>query len=221
MSKAPTRPSKKPPRPPARGAPTPRGVSKASAALSVSPPRPHLSPDRYAHARSLIRTFADFPRKGVQFKDITPLLADPKAFHMLLDGLAEHFVAEHVDAIAGVEARGFIFGGALAARLNASFVPLRKPGKLPGETDRVSYDLEYGSTALEIQVDSIEAGSKVVIVDDVLATGGTALAAAELIKRQNGYVSSCAFVLELLALEGRARLGSTPVFSLISFGAGE
>jgi adenine phosphoribosyltransferase len=211
------RSSKKPPRPPARSAPTPRGGRPPGE--SVTPP---LDPtDRYALPRSLIRTVPDFPRPGVLFRDITPMLANPKAFHMILDGMAEHLLGEHIDVVAGVEARGFIFGGALAARLNACFVPLRKPGKLPGELDRVSYDLEYGSTALEIQADLIQAGDTVVIVDDVLATGGTAAAAAELIKRQGGYVAAFAFAVEIRGLEGRDRLAPTSVLSLVSFDEGE
>lgn len=180
--------------------------------------------ERFAFPRSLIRNVPDFPKPGIMFKDITPLLANPKAFHMVLDGLAEHFMGEHVDVVAGIEARGFIFGGALAARLNASFVPIRKPGKLPAETDRVSYDLEYGSAELEMHIDSIESGAKVVIVDDVLATGGTAAAAAELVKRQEGYVAAFAFVVELSFLGGRDRLllDATPsadsIVSLINYG---
>jgi adenine phosphoribosyltransferase len=210
-----SRSSKKPPRPPARSAPTPRGAGKPSG--SEAPPPSIAASDRYALPRSLIRTVQDFPRPGATFRDITPMLANPRAFHILLDGLAEHFIGEHIDVVAGVEARGFIFGGALAARLNACFVPLRKPGKLPGELDRVSYDLEYGSTALEIQADLIQAGDTVVIVDDILATGGTAAAAAELIKRQGGYVAACAFVVEITNLEGRDRLTPLPVLSLIAF----
>jgi adenine phosphoribosyltransferase len=218
------------PRSPARPAPTPRGVSRSPApAPVVEREAPVVErqasgvviADRFAHPRSLLRNVPDFPKPGILFKDITPLLADPKGFHMVLDGLAEHFVADHIDVIAGIEARGFIFGGALAARLNASFVPLRKPGKLPAETDRVSYDLEYGSAALEIHVDSIESGAKVVIVDDVLATGGTALAAGELVRRQGGFVSSYAFVVELDFLGGRERLAPTPMISLLRFGAGD
>lgn len=206
---------KKPPRPPARSAPTPRGGK---------PPTgdgPAPTAGRYALPRSLIRTVPDFPQPGVLFRDITPMLANPKAFHMLLDGLAEHLIGEHIDAVAGIEARGFIFGGALAARLNACFVPLRKPGKLPGEVDRVSYDLEYGSTALEIQADLIQAGDKVVIVDDVLATGGTAAASAELIRRQGGYVTAFAFAVEILGLHGRERLAPAAVISLIAFDGDE
>ena len=206
-----------PERAPPRSSPTPRGVSKPPPSDSILTPGEARTPERYAHPRQLIRDVADFPQPGVSFKDITPLLTDPRAFHMVLDGFAEYFIAEHVDAIAGVEARGFIFGGALAARLNASFVPLRKPGKLPGEIDRVSYDLEYGSTALEIQNGSIQAGDKVVIIDDVLATGGTALAAAELVKRQGGYLTAFAFAIELRALGGRARLALADVVSLIVY----
>lgn len=209
-----SRPPKKTPRPPARSQPTPRGVSKTASPGAA--PKPH---GRYELPMSLIRTVPDFPRPGVLFRDITPMLANPQAFHMLLDGFAEHLIGEHIDVVAGIEARGFIFGGALAARLNASFVPLRKPGKLPGEVDRVSYDLDYGSAALEIQADSLQAGDKVVIVDDVLATGSTALAAAELIKRQGGYVTAFAFAIEVRG--GRERLAPATVLSLIAFDDGE
>jgi adenine phosphoribosyltransferase len=239
MSKASTTrpPTKKQPRVPARSAPTPRGVSLSpvkpgaddgaddgageESPLATPPVDPQSSARRYDLARSLIRSVPNFPRNGILFKDITPMLADPRAFHMILDGLAEQFIGDHVDVIAGIEARGFIFGGALAARLNASFVPLRKPGKLPAETDRVSYDLEYGSAALEIHVDSIESGAKVVIVDDLLATGGTAVAAGELVKRQGGYIAAYAFVVELDFLGGRERLAPAPVLSLMSYGAGD
>ena len=205
---------KKKPRTPARSAPTPRGVTRSALEKKSAT----ATGDRYAHARSLIRDIPDFPRPGILFKDITPMIADPKGFHMVLDGLAEHFTGEHIDVVVGIEARGFIFGGALAARLNASFVPLRKPGKLPAETERVSYELEYGTAELEIHVDSIESGAKVVIVDDLLATGGTAAAAGELVRRQGGYVAAYAFVVELDALRGRDRLGPSPVVSLIRYG---
>src|SRR4051812_21525414 len=129
-----------------------------------------------AHAlrylRAHLRSVPDFPKPGILFKDITPLLADPRAFHITLDLLAQCFIGEHVDVVVGVESRGFIFGGALAARLNASFVPVRKPGKLPAQTDRIAYALEYGEAQLEMHLGSIAKGARVLIVDDLLATGG-------------------------------------------------
>ncbi|MDB5213261.1 MAG: Adenine phosphoribosyltransferase [Myxococcaceae bacterium] len=167
-----------------------------------------LSADALAYAKSKIRDIPDFPTKGILFKDITPLLAEPRAFHIVLDSIAERFIGEHVDVIVGVEARGFIFGGALAARLNASFVPARKPGKLPAESDKVSYKTEYSVTELEMHKESIRNGARVVVVDDVLATGGTAKASAELVTRQGGKVIAYAFVIELAFLGGRAVLES-------------
>src|ERR1700733_5495131 len=140
------------------------------------------------YLRAHLRDVPDFPKPGILFKDITPLLADPRAFHITLDLFAERFIGEHVDVVVGVASRGFIFGGALAARLNASFVPVRKPGKLPCQSDRVAYDLEYGQAELEMHVDSLKKGAEVVIVDDLLATGGTASAAASLVRRQGGHV---------------------------------
>jgi len=166
-------------------------------------PRAH---DPVAYARSFIRDVPDFPKPGILFKDITPLLADPRAFHIVLDNLAERFIGEHIDAVVGVEARGFIFGGALAARLNASFVPVRKPGKLPASVDRVELVTEYSRDALEMHKGSIREGAHVVVVDDVLATGGTAIAAAALVHKLGGYVVSYAFVVELSFLGGRERL---------------
>src|SRR5262245_17697134 len=148
------------------------------------------------YLRAHLRNVPDFPQPGILFKDITPLLADPRAFHISLDLLAERFIGEHIDVVVGVESRGFIFGRALAARLLASFVPVRKPGKLPAKSDRVSYKLEYGEATLEMHLESIKGGSNVLIVDDVLATGGTATAAAELVRRQGGVVTGFAFVVE-------------------------
>ncbi|HEY6460451.1 MAG TPA: adenine phosphoribosyltransferase [Polyangiaceae bacterium] len=160
----------------------------------------------FDYCRSLIRDVPDFPKRGIVFKDITPLLASPRALHVVLDGIAERFIGEHVDAIVGIEARGFIFGGALAARLNASFVPVRKPGKLPASVDRVEHVTEYSKDALEMHKGSIREGAHVVVVDDVLATGGTAKGAAELVNLQGGYVVGYAFVVELGFLGGRERL---------------
>ncbi len=176
-----------------------------------------LSTDRGAVIRGLIRDIPDFPKKGILFKDITPLLADPRGFHMVLDAFAEEFVGTHLDAIVGIESRGFIFGAALAARLNCSFVPVRKPGKLPAAVDRVSYALEYGEGSLEMHKHSIAEGANVLIVDDLLATGGTAVGAAELVRKQGGIVLAFAFVVELAFLSGRERLMPVPVKSVVTF----
>ena len=177
------------------------------------------------YLRSRLRNVPDFPQPGILFKDITPLLADPRAFHITLDLFAERFIGEHVDTVVGIESRGFIFGGAIAARLNASFVPVRKPGKLPAKVDRVAYKLEYGEAVLEMHTDSIPRGAKVLIVDDVLATGGTACAAAELIRLQGGQLCASAFVVELDFLGGRERVArdseGAGLYSLVRYGAGE
>ena len=203
----------------ARPLPTPRGVdskkpSPAARTVPRSAPQ-ELDPLRYV--RSLIREVPDFPQPGVLFKDITPLIADPKAFHIVLDAIAHHFVGERVDAVVGVESRGFIFGGAVAARLNASFVPVRKPGKLPYRTDKVSYSLEYGEAELEMHRDSLKDGAAVLVVDDLLATGGTAAAAGELVHRQGAFVVAYAFVIELCGLGGRERLLPTPATSIVKY----
>ncbi len=178
-------------------------------------------PVRMRYVRELMRNVPDFPKPGILFKDITPLLADPKGFNIVIDSLAEHFMGHRVDAVVGIESRGFIFGGALAVRLAASFVPVRKPGKLPAVVDRVAYTLEYGTAELEMHRDSLKTGARVVIVDDLLATGGTAAAAAELVRMRGAQVVSFAFVVELGFLQGRQKLGGTPVLSLLTFGAGE
>jgi len=179
-----------------------------------------LSAETLAYAKSKIRDIPDFPTKGILFKDITPLLADPRAFHIVLDSIAERFIggsSHHVDVIVGVEARGFIFGGALAARLNASFVPARKPGKLPYKSDKVSYKTEYSVAELEMHEDSIKKGARVLVVDDVLATGGTAKAAAELVTRQGGEVIAFAMVIELGFLSGRKVLEPGRVESVLTY----
>jgi adenine phosphoribosyltransferase len=175
------------------------------------------------YLRAHLRDVPDFPKPGILFKDITPLLADPRAFHITLDLFAERFIGEHIDTVVGIESRGFIFGGALAARLNGSFVPVRKPGKLPYKTDSVAYSLEYGEATLQMHVDAIKPGAKVLIVDDLLATGGTATAAAELTTRQGGVIAGFAFVVELDFLGGRLKLaeatkGNAGVYSLVHFG---
>jgi adenine phosphoribosyltransferase len=169
------------------------------------------------YARGFIRDVPDFPKAGILFKDITPLLADPRAFHIVLDSLAHRFIGEHVDAVVGVDARGFIFGGALAARLNASFVPARKPGKLPAKCDRVQYDTEYSTAELEMHAGSIAEEAHAIVVDDLLATGGTAKAAADLVRKQGGYVVAFAFVIELAFLNGREKLLPVRVESVLTY----
>jgi adenine phosphoribosyltransferase len=207
---------------PARSQPTPRGVEAKKVSSGLESPRLMLASggsdfDPLEYVRGLVRDIVDFPSPGVLFRDITPLLADPKGFHIVLDAIAHRFVGEKVDAVVGVESRGFIFGGALAARLNASFVPVRKPGKLPYRTDKVSYSLEYGESELEMHRDSLREGASVLVVDDLLATGGTAAACGELVHRQGAYVLAYAFVIELSSLSGRQRLMPTPTVSLIRY----
>jgi adenine phosphoribosyltransferase len=167
--------------------------------------------------KSLIREVPDFPKKGILFYDITTLLKDKLGFATLIDALSENYIGKEIDLVLGMEARGFIFGPALAYRLNAGFVPVRKPGKLPAETAKVSYDLEYGSNALEIHKDAIQKGQRVLIVDDLLATGGTAVATAELARGLGAEIAGLAFVVELDFLKGRAKLAQYDVFSLLHY----
>jgi adenine phosphoribosyltransferase len=164
-----------------------------------------------------IRDVPDFPKPGIVFKDITPVLADPSVFNLCLDETAAHFDSVRIDAIVGIEARGFIFGAALAARMRKAFVPARKPGKLPAAKHRIDYQLEYGSDALEMHRDAIKPGERVLIVDDLLATGGTAWAACELVRALGGQVIATSFVVELTFLSGRKRLPSVEVFSLVQY----
>jgi adenine phosphoribosyltransferase len=165
--------------------------------------------------RSFIRDVPDFPTPGILFRDITPLLASPAAFEEAVSAMTRPFRADRPDKVLGIEARGFMFGAAMARELNVGFVPVRKPGKLPRETLRVSYGLEYGTDSLEIHIDACHSGEKVVIVDDVLATGGTAQAAAELADRLGAKVAGMAFFIELEALQGRSRLGSRRLHTVL------
>ncbi len=167
--------------------------------------------------KKLIREIPDFPKKGILFYDITTLLKDKAGYATLIDQLAEHYIGKQVDLILGMEARGFIFGPALAYRLNAGFVPVRKPGKLPAATARVEYDLEYGSNALEVHKDAIEKGQRVLIVDDLLATGGTAQATAQLATTLGAQIAGLGFVVELDFLKGRDKLKPYDVFSLLHY----
>ena len=167
--------------------------------------------------KKLIREVPDFPKKGILFYDITTLLKDKLGFAGLIDALSVHYIGKEIDLVLGMEARGFIFGPALAYRLNAGFVPVRKPGKLPSETAKISYDLEYGSNSLEIHKDAIRKGERVLIVDDLLATGGTAAATAELASGLGADIAGLAFVVELDFLKGRERLRKYDVFSLMHY----
>jgi adenine phosphoribosyltransferase len=167
--------------------------------------------------KALIRTIPDFPKPGILFYDITTLLKDPRGFAALIDALAQYYIDKEIDLVLGIEARGFIFGPALAYRLNAGFVPIRKPRKLPGPTARVTYDLEYGSDTLEIHQDAIEPGQRVVLVDDLLATGGTMEASIKLVQQLGGEIAGLGFALELDFLKGRDRLRDYDVFSLLHY----
>jgi adenine phosphoribosyltransferase len=167
---------------------------------------------------ALIRAVPDFPRPGVMFRDVTPLLANADAFARCIDALAEPWQDHRVQAVCGIEARGFIFGAALAQKLHAGFVPLRKPGKLPPPVVSVDYQLEYGSDRLEVQRDAIKPGERVLLVDDVLATGGTLLAACALVTQLQAELIGASVVIELEALQGRARWPSAkPVRSLLRY----
>jgi adenine phosphoribosyltransferase len=166
--------------------------------------------------KAYIRDVPDFPKPGIIFKDITPLLADGEAFRVIVDGIADRYRGR-VDIILGIESRGFIIGAAVAYALHAGLAVVRKPGKLPAQTFAARYELEYGSDALEIHRDAFGHPCRVLIVDDLLATGGTAGAAVELVQRLGGAVVACAFIVELSALNGRERVRPHPVFSLVQY----
>jgi adenine phosphoribosyltransferase len=164
-----------------------------------------------------IRDIPDFPKPGILFKDITPILADPKLFRSTVDWFAEQHAGTHIDVVVGMESRGFLFGAPLAMDLSAAFVPARKPGKLPYQKIGVEYDLEYGSARLEMHKDAIHPGQRVLVVDDLLATGGTAKATIELIELLGGTVVACCFVVELGFLDGRAKLAPYTVQSIVTY----
>ena len=167
--------------------------------------------------KRLIREGPDWPKKGILFYDITTLLKDKVGFATLIDRFSEHYISYKIDLILGMEARGFIFGPALAYRLNAGFVPVRKPGKLPAETVKCEYALEYGNNSLEVHKDAIEKGQRVLIVDDLLATGGTAEATAKLASSLGGEIAGLGFVVELDFLKGREKLKGYDVMSLLHY----
>jgi adenine phosphoribosyltransferase len=169
--------------------------------------------------RAYIRDVPDFPQPGIVFKDITPLLLDPQAFDAAVGALADYAQRLEIDLIVSAEARGFIFGGALARELGVGFVPARKPGKLPRETIGVQFELEYGLDELQLHADALTGGTRVLIHDDVLATGGTAKAKVDLVERLGGVVAGCAFVVELAFLEGRKTLAGYDVNALVRYDA--
>ena len=169
------------------------------------------------HIAAHIRNIPDFPEPGIQFKDITPLLKHPDALKDTVSALSEPFRNSEINAVAGMESRGFIFGSLVAAELEVGFVPLRKPGKLPYHTESVAYDLEYGSAELHMHIDAVEPTQKILLVDDLIATGGTAAASCELIEKMGAEVLACAFVIELDFLNGRDLLKQYDIHSLVHY----
>jgi adenine phosphoribosyltransferase len=169
------------------------------------------------HLKEKIRHVPDFPKAGILFYDITTLLQDPAGFRAAIDSLALPFTDQGIEIVVGIESRGFIFGAAVADRIGAGFAPVRKAGKLPSQCLRASYDLEYGTDALEMHADAIRSGQRVLIVDDLLATGGTARATTDLVKRLGGQVSALAFLIELVALNGRGKLTGENVHTVLKY----
>jgi adenine phosphoribosyltransferase len=167
--------------------------------------------------KAKIREIKDFPQKGILFRDITPLLGDPQAFNMAINLLADRYIGRRIDRVVGVEARGFILGAALAYKLNAGLILVRKPGKLPAETLQAAYELEYGVDTLEVHRDALAPGSHIVLVDDVIATGGTICAAINLVQKMQCKIVEVAFLIELCDLGGRKRLQDYNVFSLLQY----
>jgi adenine phosphoribosyltransferase len=164
-----------------------------------------------------IRSVPDFPKAGILFYDITTLLKDPQGFRMTVDMLATPYLDQGIDAVVGIESRGFILGAAVAQRIGVGFIPIRKPGKLPAKAIKESYDLEYGKDALEIHEDAVQQGQRVLIVDDVLATGGTAAAAVQLVRKLGGNLHGLAFLIELLFLDGKQKIADENVFSVLKY----
>jgi adenine phosphoribosyltransferase len=167
--------------------------------------------------KSIIRDIPDFPKKGIVFKDITTLLADAKSYQRMVDLMSHRYIGQHIDKVVGVEARGFVIGSALAYKLGAGVVLVRKPGKLPSDKFSKTYDLEYGTDTLEIHTDAIKPGEKVLIADDLLATGGTMCAVVDMVQSMGGEIVECCFMAELDFLNGRQKLPKDKVFSLLTF----
>jgi adenine phosphoribosyltransferase len=169
------------------------------------------------HLKAKIRSVPDFPKAGILFYDITTLLQDPVGFRSAVDSLVTPFTDQGIDIVVGIESRGFIFGSAVADRIGAGFTPVRKPGKLPSTTMRATYALEYGTDSLEIHDDAVRKGQRVLIVDDLLASGGTAKATTDLVKRLGGEVHALAFLIELVALNGRAKLDRETIHTVLKY----
>lgn len=167
--------------------------------------------------KQYIRNIPDFPKKGILFRDITTLLSDKKKFKEVLDVLYKRYMDKSIDAVVAIESRGFIFGGALAHKLGVAFTPVRKKGKLPYKTLNAKYSLEYGEDVVEIHEDAFEPGAKVLLIDDLLATGGTMAAGVELVKKLKGDIFEVAFLIELSDLNGRSRLKGVPVYSMVKY----
>lgn len=176
-----------------------------------------VSTDVAEHLRTFVRDIPDFPKPGILFRDLTPLLADGEAFRLAVTAMADPFRDEPIDCVLGTEARGFIFGAAVALELGAGFVPARKPGKLPHTTHSASYELEYGADTVEMHVDGVLPGQRVLLVDDLIATGGTASATVALGREAGGEIVACAFLVELEALQGRGVLGVERVHSVMTY----
>ena len=185
------------------GQPNPMNVRRSSAQTATGE---IAAMSRLKSVRDYIRNIPDFPKEGIQFKDVTTLFNDPRGFRIAVDQLIHPFSGEQIDKVAGLEARGFVIAGAIAHQLSAGFVPIRKQGKLPGETISEPYELEYGEEVMEIHTDALQAGDKVLVVDDLLATGGTAEAGIRLLERLGADIVGCAFIINLVALNGQKKL---------------
>ena len=167
--------------------------------------------------KAKVRTIPDWPKKGIMFRDITTLLKDPEGFQEVIKRFVDHYQDQNIDVVAGIESRGFIIGGALAHELNIGFVPIRKKGKLPAEIEGIDYDLEYGTDRIEIHKDAITAGQNVLLIDDLIATGGTAFASCKLIEKIGGKIAGCGFIIDLPDLKGKEKIKQYPFFTLIEF----
>ena len=170
-----------------------------------------MESDKFQYVREHVREVPDFPKKGILFLDVTTIVKDAKAFNLCIEYLAENFGNEKIDYIAGIESRGFIFGAALAHKLNVGFIPIRKPNKLPAETIKETYSLEYGTDTIEMHADALKSGDRVLVIDDLLATGGTAVTACNLVKRVGAEVVAAAFIIELDPLKGREKIENNGV----------